>query len=194
MATLAEAKTLGRVGAILLVLGFIPFLGIVGIILVLIAVKYISEVTGDRSVFDNMLYAAVTAIVGIFVVSLLILLPLFGLGILPGGDFPDRTNLEAILRATFVLGAILIGLVVGWIFAMISALFLKRSFDAIATHLNVPAFGTAGMLFFIGATLIIAVGVGFILIIIAEIFLIVAFFAIQEQQPAPAMGQPPPSA
>ncbi len=180
MATLAEAKTLGGVGAILLLLSFIPFLGIVGFILILIAVKYISEITRDRSVFDNILYATIIAIIGILVVSLLILLPLFGLGIFEGGfDFTDPL-------ATFLLGTVLIALIVGWILAIIAALFLRRSFESIATHLNVPLFGTAGLLYFIGAILIIAVGIGFLIMFIAEILMVVAFFSIQEQQPAPA--------
>ncbi|MFQ5986156.1 MAG: DUF996 domain-containing protein, partial [Thermoplasmata archaeon] len=188
MATLAEAKTLGGVGAILLVLGtFIPFVGIIGFILVLIAVKYISDVTRDRSVFDNMLYGVIIAIIGILVVSLLILLPLFGLGIIPGGEFPPLTDPQAF----FVFGTIALGLIVGWILAIISAVFLRRSFDSIATHMNVPRFRTVGLLYFVGAILIIAIGIGFIIIFIAEILMIVAFFSIQEPQPAPAVAEPP---
>lgn len=185
MATLADAKTLGGVGAIFLVLGFIPFLGIIGWILVLIAVKYIADVTRDRSVFDNMLYAVITAIVGIVVVSLLILLPLFGFGFIPGAELPPITDPVAFFIA---VALILLGVT---IVATIAAIFLRRSFDSIATHLNIPLFGTVGLLWLIGSILLIAFGVGVIVIFIAEILMIVAFFSIQEPQPAPVMAEPP---
>ncbi len=58
MASLGQAKSLGGVGAILvLIAGFIPSAGfvvaIIGFILILIAVKYVSEVLADRTIFNN---------------------------------------------------------------------------------------------------------------------------------------------
>ncbi|MEE9182827.1 MAG: DUF996 domain-containing protein [candidate division NC10 bacterium] len=182
MATLGEAKILGGVGAILLLF---PFVNLVGWILVLIAVKYISDITRDRSVFDNMLYAVILAIIGTVAVTLIIVLPFLGLGGITGPI--DLTNPAAIFLGVFTL----IGLVVGWIFALISALFLRRSFDSIATHLNVPTFATAGLIYLIGAALMIVI-VGFLLVgLIAPILMIVAFFSIKEQQPAAGVAQPP---
>lgn len=172
-------------GAILFFLWFIPFLGIVGIILLLIAVKYISEITQDRSVFDNFLYATIAIIVGLLVLSLLILLPLYGFGIIDGGLPPLQEDLVAYFIAAIL---ILVGITIVF---TISAFFLRRSLDSIARHLNVPLFGTAGLLYFLGAVLIIAFGVGLILLFIADILLIVAFFSIQEPQPAPVMAEPP---
>ncbi len=81
MATLGEAKILGGVGAILLL---VPFVNLVGWILVLIAVKYISDITRDRSVFDNMLYAVILAIIGTVALTLIIVLPILGLGGITG--------------------------------------------------------------------------------------------------------------
>ncbi len=185
MASLSEAKTLGGVGAILILLGFIPFLGIVGWVLVLVAVKNISEVVRDQSIFDNILYAVILAVIGFAAVSLFIFLPLiFGFSVIPvEPDIGDPLGL-------FFLVPILIGLVVGWVFALLSAIFLKRSFDSVAGRLAIPMFGTAALLYLIGTALII-VFIGFIILFVAEILMIVAFFSIQEQVAQPTAVAPP---
>ncbi len=59
-------------------------MNLVGWILVLIAVKYISDITRDRSVFDNMLSAVILAIIGTVAVTLIIVLPILGLGGITG--------------------------------------------------------------------------------------------------------------
>ncbi len=196
MGTLRDAKNYGGVGAILLLIGsFIPFVGIVvvivGFILVLLAVKYISEAVGDRSVYDNMLFFVILAIIGSVVAVLFVftaLLPFLGPGFQPPTNLPDITDPLAI----FAVVTVLIGLIIAWIVSIIAALFLRRSFNSISKHLGVGLFGTSALLYFIGAILLV-VFVGFFLIFIAEILMIVAFFSIPDQQPAPAMAQPPPS-
>ena len=63
MATLEQARTFGGIGSILMILTIVPFagpiLGIIGFVLVLIAVKYISEIVGDPSIFKNYLIAVI---------------------------------------------------------------------------------------------------------------------------------------
>ena len=197
MGTLRDAKNYGGVGAILLLIGsFIPFVGIVvviaGFILVLLAVKYISEAVGDRSVYDNMLFFVILAIIGSVVAVLFVftaLLPFLGPGFQPPTNLPDITDPLAI----FAVVTVLIGLVIAWIVSIVAALFLRRSFNSISKHLGVKLFGTTALLYFIGAILLV-VFVGFFLIFIAEILMIVAFFSIPEQEPAPAMAQPSPPA
>ena len=76
--TLETDKSLGGVGAILLVIGTIPFAGaytgilaLVGLILVLIAMKGLSNYYKDSSIFNNALYGIIIAIVGgiLFIVA-----------------------------------------------------------------------------------------------------------------------------
>ncbi|VVB87826.1 Uncharacterised protein [uncultured archaeon] len=59
MSSLAQAKTLGEIGSILVLLAIIPFagraIGLVGLVLILVSVKYISDALADRSIFNNML-------------------------------------------------------------------------------------------------------------------------------------------
>ncbi len=200
MATLGQAKTLGGVGAILLILGFIPqtggILAIAGLIMILIAVKYISDVLGDRSVFNNMMISVVMSIVAIVAVVVFVVgafLAFYNLG-----STPFTPNVTAASGFFAFLGVILIGLVVGWILLLVAAVFLRRSYDSISTRLNVGTFHTTGLLYLIGAATLI-IGIGVIILIVAEILQIVAFFSIPEQmpmgpQPMPGqMGSPPPA-
>jgi uncharacterized membrane protein len=200
MGTLAQAKTYGGVGSILLVLSAVPLvlsavplagfvLGIVGFILVLIAVKYLSENLGDRSIFVNALYFVIIGLIGFliaFFLAFAALFPFLGPGFSPTTGPIDPTDPGAILAATTVL----IGLVIGWILFIVAAVFLRRSFNSISARLGVRMFGTAALLYFIGAILLIVV-VGGVLIYIAEILMIVAFFSIPEQQPPAEVAQPP---
>ncbi len=148
-----------------------------GYILVLIASKYISEEFQDKTIFDNMLYAFVTGILGAAV----------GLVALFAGIFSSFF--------TFGISAILgiVGfLVLIWIALIISSIFIRRAFDNMAGRLNVPSFKTAGLLYFVGALLMIVFFVGLIVIFVAVIFQIITFFSIREA-PAPAQpmqGQP----
>ena len=200
MATLGQAKTLGGVGSILVLLSFVPYAGfvlsIVGFILILIAVKYISEVVGDPKVFNNMIIAVVLAIVGLAVGGVVVfgafysLIGLGNIGTLSPGTTPPS-------GFSSLLAAVIIGLVVIWIFYLIASIFLKRSYDTIATRLNVGSFHTAGLLYLIGAALTV-IFVGIVIVFIAEILQIVAFFSIPEQtpmgpQPMPGQMGPPPS-
>lgn len=200
MASLGQAKTLGGVGSILVLLSPIPYAGavlaIVGFIMILIAVKYIADALGDQRIFNNMIIAVVLAIVGIVVgvvVVLSALYSLIGLGNIrytPGT--PPPTGFSA------VFASIIVGLIVIWIFYLVASIFLKRSYDSIATRLNLGTFHTTGLLYLIGAATAI-IFVGFIIVFVAEILQIVAFFSVPEQmpmgpQPMPGqMGPPPPT-
>jgi uncharacterized membrane protein len=167
MATLSQAKTLGGVGSILV---FIPFVSIVGYILVIIAVKDISDDLHDRTIFNNVVIAAVTGIVGA----------------LAGGFFFvfGAITAAAAFTVSGILGVIT-GLLVVWIALIISAIFLKRAYDTMGQKLGVGMFRTAATLYLVGAALTI-VFVGFILLLIGQIVQAVAYFSIPDQVPAQA--------
>src|SRR5438093_13787050 len=61
MASLSTAKVLGGVGGILAI---IPGISLVGWILILVAMKETSDVTQDRSIFDDALIAGIAAVIG----------------------------------------------------------------------------------------------------------------------------------
>ncbi|VVB87829.1 Uncharacterised protein [uncultured archaeon] len=99
---------------------------------------------------------------------------------------------SAFMRPRFFtfLTAFILALVPIWIFYIASAIFLKKSYDTIASKLNISMFRTAALLYLIGAVLVI-VFIGFIIIFIAEVLQAVAFFSIPEQAPLPPQPAQP---
>ena len=131
MGTIAQAKTLGQVGSILVLLAIIPAFGsivaIIGLILTLIAVKYISEALNDSSIFSNILIAIVLAIIGVVVGGVLVIGAVFryiGLRSLVMGTVSTTTPPTHILG---LVGGIIVGLVVIWIMFIIAAFFQRKS-------------------------------------------------------------------
>jgi uncharacterized membrane protein len=193
LATLSQAKSLGGVGAIFVILTFVPsvgwLLGIIGFILMLVAIKNISDVTGDKSIFNNMLLAVGLAIAGVVVGVLVVVasvLRFIGLnGLNAGPNFNGSTVPAGDIIG--LIGSVLLGLAVVWIMFVVSAIFARRSYGSIASRLNVGMFGTTGLLYLIGAatTIILA---GFIILFVAGILQIIAFFSIPAQLPTQATG------
>jgi uncharacterized membrane protein len=172
MGSLSSAKTLGGVGGIL---AFFPVLNLVGWVLILLATKEISESVQDKTIFDDALLAGITALVGSIVFIVLLSVP----------RVPVAFGALFFLPFLTILGAF-------WIFVIISAIFLKRSYEKISQRLNVSAFASTGMLYLIGAALTIVL-VGFLILLIALIFQVVAYFSIPDRPPTPGWSQPPPS-
>jgi uncharacterized membrane protein len=194
MGSLSQAKTLGGVGSILVILTAIPtvgwVLGIVGFIMTLIAVKYISDSLNDSTIFTNILISIILSIVGVAIAGIIVVaaaLRFVGIGRVAGTTTP---------ASIFTLiGDLIIALAVVWIVLIVSSYFLRKSYNTIATRLDVGMFRTGALLYFIGAILTI-IFVGLILILVAQILFIVAFFSIPETPPAVGVmggpGAPPP--
>src|SRR6266699_1381765 len=81
MASLSQAKTLGGIGSILALLSglllWAPYssgivLLIVGLVLMLVAVKNIAYTTGDQPIFNNMMYSVILAIIGPVISALIV--------------------------------------------------------------------------------------------------------------------------
>ncbi len=165
MTKLGDAKTLGGVGSILLL---IPGVSIVGYILILIAGKYISDELGDKSIFDNMLYAVISGIIGVAAAAFIIF---------SGAVFGVFTF------AASAFAGVIAGLAIAWIGLVVSSIFLRRAYNTMATKLDVGTFNTAGTLYLIGAILTIIL-VGFLLLFVAAILQIIAFFSIKDVAPS----------
>jgi uncharacterized membrane protein len=179
MATLSQAKTLGGIGSILI---FIPFLSVIGYILVIVAVKQISDDLQDSAIFRNMVIAALTGIVGAL-----------------AGAFVVFGSLLTFGRSGSGIGGLLAGLFIVWVFLVVSAIFLRRTYATMGQRLGVGSFKTAATLYLVGAILTIVV-VGFLVLFIAEIVQAVAYFSIPDQPPMQGAGAsagfaaaPPPS-
>lgn len=203
--TLESSKTLGGVGAILVVIGFLglfaygytALLSLIGIIITLIALKGIADHYNEAGIFNNALYGFITLIIGVVAfiatVIVMILMAISNIDI-------DWTNPTAIQQYFMdmnnlwsIIGTLIIALVVLFIFAIISAIFFRKSLTSLSTKSGEKIFETAGLLWLIGAILTIVL-IGFILIGIAWILIAVGFFSIKPTatQPPTAPPQPPP--
>lgn len=184
-----------------LVSGFTLLGGLVGLILVLIAVKGLSEHYKEASIFNNSLYGVILSIVGgvVFVAALFVTALSFFtnvLGIELSTAFSDPTafsNIDwteaMILDNLMAHVAALVGsLVILFIFVVVAAIFYRKSLTTLAEKTGVGLFGTAGLLLLIGAVLTIIV-IGFLLIWVALILLTVAFFQIRAEPRAHLKGR-----
>jgi uncharacterized membrane protein len=185
--SLNEAKVLGGLGSILTLLGLAPFIGtalvVAGWVLVLAAIGLISVVAENRSIFYNGIVGAGLQMVGA------IGLYFVGLGIF--GYFSGSSS------SSFLgfYGSFFGWLMLLWVIAMVSSIFLYMSLKTIATKLNVGLFATAAIIYVVaeGTTVIL---IGFVIALIAQILFAVAFFTMPEKLPmgSPAAASNSPSA
>jgi len=193
MGTISQAKTLGGVGSILVLLTVIPTVGpvlaIIGFIMTLIAVKYIADSLQDKTIFKDMIIGVVLSIIGFAVVGVLVGASVYRFAGLRGAT--TASQVASTPGFGTLIGEIIGALVVGWIVLVVSAYFFRRAYNIVGAKLSVGMFRTAALVYFIGAILTIIV-IGLLLILIAQILLIVAFFSIPDT--ITPSGMPPPPA
>ena len=198
-------KALGGVGALLLFIGCLTFispavgiLGLIGLILVLIALNGFANYYKEKGIFNNALYGIIIFIVGVVVtiaVAIFILVDfLTSLGI----DLTNWQSLQTVDWASIMtpdkmiglVGSGIVVLVILFIFCILGAYFLRKSLDLLATKTDVKLFGTTGLIILIGAVLTIVL-IGFILLFVAILLLIISFFSIKTPASTPETPQPP---
>jgi uncharacterized membrane protein len=176
--SLESNKTLGGIGAILLA---IPFLNLIGIILVLIAMKGMGEYYNDEDIFKNALYGFIFGIVG--VIALITVIVMFVIGY-------AATSHVTTASATFALtrfGLFILALIVLYMFSLIGAIFYKKSLDILSVKSNENLFSTAGLILLIGAAIPV---IGELLKFVAWILAAVGFFNIKESQQTSIQNEP----
>jgi len=196
------SKNLSGIGALLIVIGFlgsmVPYAGIlslVGVILLLVGLKGLASFYKEDGIFNNALYAIIASIVGVVVAFATIVITAVAtlasigidlnniedwanIGTEFGNYFADFANFSEL---TTLIGAVIIGFVILFVFAIIAMIFFRKTLTELASKSGVGLFGTAGLIMLIGAVLTI-IGVGLLLIWIGFILLTVAFFQMKEQQ------------
>lgn len=195
MSSISDAKALGGIGSLLVLFTVVPYigwlLGIAGFVMILLAIRNISQVFDDRKIFNNMLTAVILAVGAIAVGAITIFGAAFhiiGMGSFVGHRFVFPANVPP--GDWFGLAAgIFAGVLAIWAILVVSAVFVRRTYISIGSKLNVHMFETAGLLYLVGAaTAIILVGLPILLI--AEILLAVAFFSVPEQTQVPPATPP----
>ena len=191
MKSLSEAKMLGGIGSILLLVGApIPQIGfvvsIVGLILQFIAIKNISEIVQDQSIFSNFLINFIFGILAIGSVLIVLIATIGSVGgisfftALEGMNPTQPAEIFSYIQP--LLSGCILALVVMWILLLIGAIYLRKSYNSIAEQTNVETFKTTGTLYLVGTASIIFI-VGFLIIFIARIFEIISFFSIPDNPP-----------
>jgi len=180
---LESNRTLGGVGAILLTIGSIfPPLALVGIILLLVALKGLSEYYNEKDIFRDNLYGVIFGTVGIAIAIVLFVSFFFRAymnRVISPLVLPNIQPFRMFFGFILILGAI-------FVFFLLESIFLRKSFDHLAAKTGEKMFGTAGLLLLIGAVLTVVL-VGFIILCAAWIVAAVAFFSMR-----PAQQLPPP--
>ena len=198
-------KALGGIGALLLFIGCLTFispavgiLGLIGLILVLIALNGFANYYKEKGIFNNALYGIIIFIVGVVVtiaVAIFILVDfLTSLGI----DLTNWQSLQTVDWASIMtpdkiiglVGSGIVALVILFIFCILGAYFLRKSLDLLATKTDVKLFATTGLIILVGAVLTIVL-IGFILLFVAILLLIISFFSIKMPASTPEVSQPP---
>jgi uncharacterized membrane protein len=170
-------KKLCGIGSILIAIGFlVPFLGLIGIILLLIGLKGLSNDYNSPVIFQNALYGFIFGIISIIILSITMITIFFV-------RMSTIISMDGMMMGPFRMFGIelilvLLLLIITFVLFLLSAIFYKRSFDIIAEKSGEKLFNTIGILLIIGSVLIILL-VGYIILIATWIIAAIAFFSIR---------------
>jgi len=177
-----HSKTLAGVGAILLLLGFVPYAGwvlaMVGVVLLVIGMKELSKYYQDQNVYQNTLTGVKFYVVAVVAAAAAIVAVM--IGVASATDFTFKNFVPTVGFGVGV-AALLAGLVVAFVFYILAASHLKRALDSLAQKSGESSFATAGTLLWIGSILTIVL-VGLVLIFVAWIFATLGFFSMKSRQ------------
>ena len=208
MTSFENSKILGVLGTLLMIIGgfagrFSALPILLGLALLMIAFHGLADRYHDRSIFNNMIFGGTVFIVGIVIAVIIFVVAAVGLMTelgLSSSGWSDPTvwqnvDWNAVDWNSLVpyLGAVVVALVVLFIFTIIAAVLIRRSLRTLAQKSDTRMFGTAGTMLFVGAILTIIL-VGFLLIWIALVLLLIAFIELKERPMVQPMqyGQPIP--
>jgi uncharacterized membrane protein len=175
------SKTLAIEGSVMLLLSFIPYvgwvLGIIGVVLLLRGMKEFSGYYQDEKIYQNALTGVKFYIIAILAAAVAIV------GITIGVWSATGFTADFVLTAGFGVGlvAFLVGIVVAFVFYVLAASHLKRTFYTLAEKSGEDSFRTAATLLWIGSILTI-IGIGLLLILVAWIFATIGFFTMKSRQ------------
>ena len=188
--SLESNKTLGGIGAILVAIGYIAsftgygtVLSLVGIILVLVAMKGLADYYNEPTIFNDTLYGFIFGIIGIIALVAIFVSAFAGLSMTA---MMDPQQILTSFAAWIIAGVILLV-----IFIILQAVFYRKAFSTLSSKSGEKMFDTGGLLLLIGAILTIVL-IGVIILLIAWILIAVGFFSIKTPVAQPSEAPPPP--
>lgn len=178
MATLREAKAFGVTASILLLIGAVPgsrsldiLALLLGLVLLLVATKYLADLTSD-TVYSSMQYAVAFVFIG----------SIIGFVIVYAGFLAILRSFPTVDLAAF-LGTIIAGLAAVSFFFVLAGVFVRRSYRLLPESLNPHLLRLAANLFLAGAILIVILGIGFVFIYAAVAVQLAAFLSLADEMP-----------
>jgi uncharacterized membrane protein len=184
------SKTLCGEGSILLLLGLVPYvgwvLGIIGVILLLRGLKELAVYYQDNEIYKDSLTGVKYYVIALIAAAVAISAILIGVGTATGFKFHSNFT----LTAGFGVGLAIFfgGLVIAFIFYVLAAVHLRKTFNTLAQKSGEHSFATTATLLWWGSILTI-IGIGLILIFIAWIFAVIGFFSMKPLQQQPQAQQ-----
>jgi uncharacterized membrane protein len=168
---ISTQKMLGGIGYILILLGWMPrigiFLSLVGFVLWLISMYQLSNILRKPSIFQKVLIGFILSIVGTVIA--------FAFGLMTGVSIFASVRGETGAILGLGLGVVF-AIVVAYATLVVSFYFYKEAYDILAQATTQNLFKIGGLLIFIGVITIILFGLGLLLAIVGNIVLAVAFF------------------
>lgn len=193
------SRTLAAEGAILILLGMIPYvgwiLGIIGVVLFLKGMKELSNYYQDERIYQDSWTGVKFYIVALIAAGVAVTALVIGIASATGFTFAGDFLFTAGFGAG--LAAFLGGIVIAFVFFILATSHLKKTFNMLAEKTGEASLTTAGTLLWIGAILTI-IGVGLLLILIGWIFATIGLFSMRPRQHPLYNGQqnaysPPPT-
>jgi uncharacterized membrane protein len=190
------ARNLAAEGAILLLLGLIPYvgwiLGIIGVILFLRGMRELSNYYQDERLYQNSWTGVKFYIVALLAAGVAIAAMVIGVWTATGFTF--TANFVPTVAFGIGLIAFLGGIVIAFIFYVLATSHLRGVFNSLAEKTGESSFHTAGTLLWWGAIFTIIV-VGLLLILVGWIFATIGLFSMRPRPPQQYNGQQytPPS-
>jgi uncharacterized membrane protein len=180
-----NSKTMAGVGAVLLLLSIIPYagwvLGIVGIILLIKSVREFSNYYQDQSIYQNSLTGIKYYIVALVAATVAVTAMVIGVLSATAFTFTGLASFAFTTGLGVGLIALFAGLVIAFIFYVLAASHLRKTFNTLSEKTGDQSLATAGTLLWVGSILTI-IGVGLILIFVAWIFATIGFFTMKSPQ------------
>jgi len=177
------SKTLAGEGSILLLLSLVPYagwiLGIIGIVLFLRGIRELGNYYEDKEIYQNSLTGVKFYIIALIAAAVAISAIVIGIASATGFTF--AAGFVPTVGFGVGLIAFFAGLVVAFVFYILAAMHLRKTFDTLAKNSGEASFATAGTLLWWGSILSIIL-VGFVLIFVAWIFATIGFFTMKSKQ------------
>jgi uncharacterized membrane protein len=182
----------------------LSIMGLVGAVLLLIALHGLAQFYREKSIFNNGLYAFIAFVVGVVLTfASVVYLVLYTsylsdlVSLMYPGFNGDWSNLQNLAPNTDVNVSELLGFVgpifsifaIAWVSSIFASFFAWRTFKNLATKSGVNLFSTGGIILLAGALLTIFFGLGLILMWIGVLLLAIAFFQIKAPSNLPS--EPP---